>query len=202
MLEAPILVPPIPVLERKARRQEERPPLMSVVREKQRLGDLAAGHRSWLKGQAMILCGNAPDAEDLVQEAITKFLTKYQYEGHGLDRQKAEALLTEILTNSFNDQCRRRKVRDRNAHDPLLGERLHAIPRPSEPSLAETVTSEQVADSLRQFSPEMQKTYKLLSEGMSYEEIARQCGITVGTARKRVHDIRAKLRALLTAGRN
>ncbi|MCP3102786.1 sigma-70 family RNA polymerase sigma factor [Myxococcus sp. K15C18031901] len=175
---------------------------MSIVRSKQNAGDLAEEHRPWLMRRARKLCGNAPDAEDLVQDAITRFLTQCQHARALPDPEQSGRLLTRILANAFNDLCRRRKVRDRNAEDPLLGERLHAVPRPPEPSHMDSVTPEQVDDALRAFSPLDRKTYKLLSEGEDYEEIAIRCGGTPGAARTRVSKIRAKLRALFTAGRN
>ncbi|MCE9671579.1 RNA polymerase sigma factor [Myxococcus stipitatus] len=179
---------------------------MSVVLEKQNAGDLAEEHRPWLMRRALKLCRNEADAEDLVQDAITRFLAHCKPLRRLPDSEESGRLLARILANAFTDQCRRHKVRERNAHDPALGERLHAVPRALEPSPMESVTSEQISDVLRDFSPLDRQTYKLHSEGENYEEIARRCGGTPGAARTRVSKmlpkIRAKLVALLTAGRN
>ncbi|NTX07571.1 RNA polymerase sigma factor [Myxococcus sp. CA040A] len=203
ILEARVPAAPVPMLERNAQRHRGRPQAMTTARSGPTAGELAAHHQEWLLVQARKLCGNVSDAEDLVQETFVRFMQRYRDETVLPDVEVSGLLLTRTLANAFKDQCRRRKVRERNAMDPRLRESLEVGTEPeANLQMSETITSEQVADALHSFSPKMQETYKLLAEGKAYQEIASRFGISVSAVGKRLHDIRAKLRAKFLAGRN
>lgn len=159
-------------------------------------------HQSWLLVQAKNLCRNENDAEDLVQEAILRFIKKYGEAEVLPNRDACASWLITTLTNLFYDQCRRRKVRTRSEKDLALHERTVVEPEPAEKPLSETTTPEQVVEGLRTLSPKLRDTYKLYAEGKKYREIARFLGVNVGTVSKRVHDIHKKLRAFLASGVN
>jgi RNA polymerase sigma-70 factor (ECF subfamily) len=192
----------VPMLERETRRREGRPQPMSIARSRHRAGELAMQHRDWLLSQAKNMCRDESDAEDLVQEALLRFIKKYSEAEVLPDRRTSGALLITTLTNLFNDQCRRRQVRAQGVKDPALSERTDLEPEPAPRLLSETVTIEQVSEVLQTLSPTMQETFKLHVEGKKYREIARSVGIPVGTVSKRLHDIRAKLRAFFSSGVN
>ncbi|AKF85447.1 hypothetical protein MFUL124B02_12855 [Myxococcus fulvus 124B02] len=156
-------------------------------------------HRAWLLAQAKKMCRNESDAEDLVQDAILRFIKHYDEAVVLPDRDTCASWLITTLTNLFYDQCRRRKVRTRNEKELVLHERTQVDLEPAEMPLSQTTTPEQVEEGVRTvLSPTMQDTYRLYRQEMPYRDIARSQGLKLGTVSKRVHDIHKKLRAFLS----
>ena len=163
----------------------------------QQAGAFAMRQRDWLLGQARLMCRNETDAEDLVQEAILRFIQAFDtVETLPGERTCASWLIT-TLTNLFYDQCRRRRVQANGAKDPLLSEEPVVEHEPSAPTVYDTITDEQFAQALHALSPKMRATFELHAAGKKYQDIARSLDIPVGTVSKRLHDARAKLRELL-----
>ncbi len=110
-----------------------------------------------------------------------------------------EAWLSRITTNAFLDDVRRRRRRPTESWDDRA-DRLAEIPSPQD------VESEIAAGSL---SAELQQALLRLPEefrlavvlcdvvGLTYEEIAEQLGVAVGTVRSRIHRGRTALRKAL-----
>jgi RNA polymerase sigma-70 factor (ECF subfamily) len=144
-----------------------------------------------------VVCRNESDAEDLVQEALLRFIQTFEKFESLPPVRDCEGWLVKTLTNLFYDQCRRRKVQADGAKDPTLSaEAVEAEPPPVE-SVYDTITDEQFAQSLQVLSPKVRTTFEMHAAGKKYQDIARELGIPAGTVGKRLHDARAKLREFL-----
>jgi RNA polymerase sigma-70 factor (ECF subfamily) len=161
-----------------------------------RLGELAMQHRGWLMSQALKLCRNETDAEDLVQETLLRFVKAFEDREPLPDRSTCVSWLTTTLSNLFNSQCRKQQVRKQHASDPVLAERAGLAPEQSVASEF-NVPPEQLARAVSRLSPDKQATFELYGKGKKYREIASALGIQVGTVSKRLHDIREQLGKLL-----
>lgn len=111
-------------------------------------------------------------AEELAQETYVRLARA------GADVQSPKAFLATTALNAARDQARRRAVRPRLVHEDDL-------PEPgSAPNQAEALLLKQVVLSL----PRNLREVFLLSRfgGMTYEEIAQQCGVSVKTVEARM----------------
>lgn len=153
-------------------------------------------HRNWLINQALKLCRNETDAEDLVQETLLRFVKAFENREPLPDRSTCAAWLTTTLSNLFYSQCRKQQVRKLHASDPVLAERAGLAPV-HEVASEFNVPPEQLAQAVSRLSPEKQATFELYGKGKKYREIASALGIQVGTVSKRLHDIRVQLGKLL-----
>lgn len=111
-------------------------------------------------------------AEDLAQETYVRLART------GGDVQSPKAFLATTALNAARDQARRRAVRPRLVHQEDRPEDGSA------PSQAETLLAKQVIDSL----PRNLREVFLLSRfgGLTYAEIAQQCGVSVKTVEARM----------------
>jgi RNA polymerase sigma-70 factor (ECF subfamily) len=138
------------------------------------------------------LCGNAADAEDLVQDTLERALRargRYDEQGNRF------GWLATILRNRFRDgyrASRRRAV-------PCDGIDQLAMPEPVEPSAWERVTDAQLDGALAQLEPGFRNVYELYARGFAYAEIARELGISINTVGTRLLRARAKLKTILDA---
>jgi len=160
-------------------------------------GQFVTQRRKWLLAQAMNVCRNASDAEDLVQETSLRFYQRYGEMMSPQNDRSCEAWLVTTLNHLFFDQCRRRKVQAQGAQDPHLREEAVVAPEPSAPEVYDTLTNEQFAEALQALSPKIRTTFELHAAGKKYQDIALALGIPVGTVAKRLHDARTKLREVL-----
>lgn len=111
-------------------------------------------------------------AEDLAQETFLR-LARTPAEPHS-----PKAFLATTALNAARDQARRLSVRPQLVQD-------HDLPEPGAPAdQAESVLLQQVVFGL----PHNLKTVFLLSRfgGLTYEEIAQQCGVSVKTVEARM----------------
>lgn len=153
-------------------------------------------HRGWLMGQALKMCRNETDAEDLVQETLLRFVKTFEDRDPRPDQRTCVSWLSTTLANLFKSQCRKQQVRKQHASDPVLAERAGLEPEHGVASEF-NVPREQLAQAVARLSPEKQATYELYGQGKKYREIASALGIQVGTVSKRLHDIREQLGKLL-----
>ncbi len=160
-------------------------------------GQFVTQRRKWLMAQAMNVCRNASDAEDLVQEASLRFIQRYAEMTSPRNDRSCEAWLVTTLTHLFYDQCRRRKVQAQGAQDPQLSEEAVVTLEPPSQEAYDMLTEEQFAEAMQALSPKIRATFELHAAGRKYQDISRSQGIPVGTVAKRLHDARAKLRGLL-----
>ncbi|WP_257462223.1 RNA polymerase sigma factor [Archangium lipolyticum] len=170
---------------------------MDKAKSEQRAGEFATRYRAWLLAQAHNLCRNATDAEDLVQDALLRFIQTFgQLEALPNER-SCEAWLVTTLTHLFYDQCRRRRVQAQGAKDPHLSNEVVVAHEPDSRPVYDSLTDAQFSEALQTLSPKIRATFELHAAGKKYQDIARSLGIPVGTVSKRLHDARARLREFL-----
>lgn len=152
-----------------------------------------------MRRYARALAANADEAEDLVQEAVTKALTHWaQWRGAGPLR----AWLFTILRNSFHHETRRRSrwraIRVGFGGDPGGPRRGDdaAPPEPEAPRAPDPMFLSHVSAALAQLSDEQREVLVLVAvEGFSYAEAAEVTGAPIGTIMSRLSRAREKLRA-------
>lgn len=156
--------------------------------------DVARSHGRFLYTVAYRLTGDDADAQDLVQEVLLRVrrgLETYRPMG------SLEGWLSRITTNAFLDEVRRRRRRPTIAlpDDP---DRVLGGADDAETALAATTLPDDVQDALRNLPDDFRAAVVLCDVvGLSYEEIAAQLDVPVGTVRSRIHRGRALLRGVL-----
>jgi RNA polymerase sigma-70 factor (ECF subfamily) len=170
---------------------------MDKAKSEQRAGEFATRYRAWLLAQAKNLCRNATDAEDLVQDALLRFIQTFGQREALPNERSCEAWLVTTLTHLFYDQCRRRRVQAQGAQEPHLSNEVVEAPEPDSRPVYDTLTDEQFSEALQALSPKMRATFEMHASGKKYQDIARSLGIPVGTVSKRLHDARARMREFL-----
>jgi RNA polymerase sigma-70 factor (ECF subfamily) len=154
--------------------------------------------RLWLLAHVTKVCRNATDAEDLVQEALLRFIQNFRTVEPRPNERVCQSWLLTTATHLFYDQCRRRRVQEQNTKDPHFRNEVVEPHEPLAPSPYESITDERMSQALGTLSPKERETYALLSAGKKYKDIARILDVKQGTVAKRIHDARARLRAFLT----
>ncbi|WP_262299525.1 sigma-70 family RNA polymerase sigma factor [Microvirga sesbaniae] len=142
-----------------------------------------------LRAFAISLSGNIERADDLVQVALLRGLENLDKFQPGTSMQ---AWLFTILRNQFHTDYRRRR---REVEDPdgVMAQQLAVMP---EQGSRLDFRDLQVA--LTKLSVEQREALLLVSaEGVSYEEAAQICGVSIGTIKSRVSRARNRLAELL-----
>lgn len=143
-----------------------------------------------LRAFARSLCGNAVRADDLVQETLTKALTKVDSFQEGSN---AKAWLITILRNQYYSEGRkrRREVEDGEGHFAAT------LVAPDEPDTALEVRD--LMSALQLISDDKREALLLVTaSGYSYEEAADIIGTQAGTVKSRVSRARAELEELMS----
>ena len=136
---------------------------------------------------ALTLARDAHDAEDLVQEALTRAYERR----HGLRGANPRAWMMSILHNVFISDWRRRQHATRQAAT-LDAADLEPVPAPQESSVRLT----QIRRAFMLLPVEQRTALHLVTiEGLSYQEAADALAIPVGTLMSRLGRARAALRA-------
>jgi RNA polymerase sigma-70 factor (ECF subfamily) len=139
------------------------------------------------------LTGNDADAQDLVQEVLVRVRRGLETYRPG----SLEGWLSRIATNAFLDEVRRRRRRPTVAlpDDP---DRVLTRAEDADAALATISLPDDVQDAIRALPDDFRAAVVLCDVvGMSYEEIAAELGIPIGTVRSRIHRGRAVLRGVL-----
>lgn len=142
-----------------------------------------------LRAFAISLTGNLDQADDLVQEAITKGLTSmHQFEPGS----SMQAWLFTILRNQFHTSYRKRR---REVEDPdgMLAGMLASLPeQEGHLDLADLQTA------LAKLPMHHREVLLLVgAEGLSYEDTARIVGANIGTVKSRMNRARIRLAELM-----
>jgi len=155
--------------------------------------EIARDHVGFMYSVAYRLAGNQSDAEDVVQEALIRVK-------RGLERYSPGSLhgwLARIVTNVFLDETRRRKRRPQT-HLPDDPDRVIEGGPAADEALAMVSLPDHIQDALAGLTEEFRQAVVLCDvAGLSYDEIAAQVGVPVGTVRSRVHRGRMRLREVL-----
>jgi RNA polymerase sigma-70 factor (ECF subfamily) len=155
----------------------------------------ARQHEAALRATALRLCGNAPDANDLVQDTFERGLRHFERFQQGTNGQ---AWLLTILRRLFLDRCRAWAGERRADVEPEEVEARVAAPEAEEAPAWASVQPEQLRAALERLPEEFRVVYQLHAlEGCSYNEIAARLGLPKATVGTRLIRARRKLRELL-----
>jgi RNA polymerase sigma-70 factor (ECF subfamily) len=152
---------------------------------------------------ALRLTGNDQDAQDLVQEALTR---AFQHRDRYDPRRPLGAWVNRILHNVFLDAVRRYEHRHKVSLDsppPTESETSweNILPGTDENPTDALIKSEEeriLQEALNKLPLHYRSAIVMSDiEGMTYEEIARITGVPVGTVCSRLHQGRILLRRLL-----
>lgn len=149
-----------------------------------------SAHVTGLRRYALMLSGNSVDADDLVQETLTKVLAQLKSWNEVRD---LRSYLFTVLHNVYIDDTRR------------SARFKHAVPIEDAVSLLSTPATQQKRLEIRDLTvalsklPLDQRQVVLLVgfEGMSYTEAASTLGIPIGTVMSRLSRGRESLRKLM-----
>ena len=156
----------------------------------QRLGD----HVDRLYRAALGLCGNAHDAEDLVQETYARVLARPRFLRHDDDL----GYLLRVLRNTFLNRIRSQKRRPA----PLeLDDERDGIPRGRDPHQPETALEVRELFAAIAQLPEDQRDAVIAIDlvGLSYREAASALKTKEATVTTRLHRGRTRLAKALRA---
>ena len=155
----------------------------------QAIAEELVGHVTSLRRYAMLLVGNANDADDAVQEALTRVLARSRT-WHAID--DLRAYLFSTLHNVFVDSTRREK---RMPSDFLSEELLDSLISPANQQKRLELRDTVIA--LAKLPVEQREVVLLVGlEGLSYLEAANALDIPVGTVMSRLSRGREALRAM------
>jgi RNA polymerase sigma-70 factor (ECF subfamily) len=138
-------------------------------------------HRDRLLRSALVLCGNEPDAEDLVQESFLRALESVQrFRGDSTVHTWLHGILLNLLHRLYREQ---KKL---NLDETLAVEDVIA------PAAALTVDrlscAHQVLEAVQRLSPKHREAIVLrYYRNLKLREIALQAGVSVGTVKSRLH---------------
>lgn len=143
-----------------------------------------------LRAFARILCYSPDDADDLVQETLTKAIANMDKFEPGT---KLKSWLFTIMRNTFNTNYRK-SIREKPGMPPEIFERQAIAP-----DQEWSVRAQEVKAALLRL-PEAQREILLIIilAGESYEKAAEICGCAIGTVKSRLY--RARRRLLLELG--
>lgn len=168
-----------------------------------------ACYRPQLYPVALHMTGNPNDAEDLVQETLTRAYTGLRGFTPGSN---ARAWLHRIMANAFVNGCRKRRREPLHVLSPEL-ETAHPVTafgamaaglRARAPSAEDEVLRQfahsEVRDALDALPECFKATIYLADvEGYSCYDVAEIIGVPVGTVTSRLHRARNRLRKQLSA---
>jgi RNA polymerase sigma-70 factor (ECF subfamily) len=152
--------------------------------------------------RAFRFLGNAPDAEDAVQDAL---LSAYRHLGQFRGQAQLSTWLTTIVTNAARLQLRRRRRASFSSLDEEHGEdglTLSEQLPDSKPSPEEVCFTGEARDRLvegvKQLSPDLRRTFQLRDlDGLTTKEAARVLGVPEGTVKARLARARARLAGIM-----
>ncbi len=155
-------------------------------------------HLDTLYNVALRLTGNAPDAEDLVQDTVTKAYRAWDRYEPGTN---CRAWLVTILRNTFINEFRRRRKRPSTVQyeaveDVSVFEQVED--RDPEGSFFRFIVDDEVKRAIEELPEEFQLPVVLSDvEGLSYAEVAEVLDLPVGTVKSRLFRGRRRLQQRL-----
>jgi RNA polymerase sigma-70 factor (ECF subfamily) len=166
--------------------------------------------RRQLYPTALRMTGNSSDAEDLVQDTMTRAYAGLAGFKPGTN---GRAWLFRIMTNAFINGRRHRQHEPVEALSPAVdvpapsAARLPAaiaarsVPSAEDVALSNLSLSE-VRAALTELPPGFRAVIYLVdAEGYSYRQAAEMIGVPIGTVMSRLHRARKRLRQQLSSGR-
>jgi RNA polymerase sigma-70 factor (ECF subfamily) len=145
-----------------------------------------------LRRFARALTGQAADADDIVQIAIERALTRLDQFEAGT---KLEAWLFRILRNAWIDETRSRARRARVFASADLGER---VGDEGAAAMDARLEADEVWRAMQQLPDEQREAIALVCvEGLAYREAAEALGVPIGTLTSRLARGREALQQML-----
>ncbi|OGL14956.1 MAG: hypothetical protein A3F92_01020 [Candidatus Rokubacteria bacterium RIFCSPLOWO2_12_FULL_71_22] len=155
-------------------------------------------HRGRLYRQALSLCRNRTDAEDLVQETLLRAFRRFDQFTAGSN---CVAWLATILRNIFLNQVTRQGSVDLLDGEDALERAVanwgsrSATPTPEEVLLGRVIDDQRLARALDRLPRRFREVLLLADvEELSYREIAQSCELPIGTVMSRLFRARRLLR--------
>ena len=150
-------------------------------------------HIPGLRRYARALIGDSNEADDLVQECLTKTLSKLNLFRHARNER---AYLYSVLHNLHVDRIAKRRRAPRAV--PL---ELADVAAPAQPSQQGALEIRDLEAGLSRLPIEQREVVLLVGlKGMSYREVAKVTGVPVGTVMSRLSRGREALRAFMSTG--
>ncbi len=145
-----------------------------------------------LRRFAMTLTRNAHDADDLVQEACERAITRsHLWNGEG----RLESWIYAMTRNLWVDEIRKRKVRTGSGTVDASDQDELSI----EASAEKAVYANQLQKMILSMPEGLASTFLLVNvEGHSYREAADILGIPIGTVMSRLSTARLRLAAMIS----
>jgi RNA polymerase sigma-70 factor, ECF subfamily len=172
----------------------------------QELDNVVSRYLPMFYKRAFRFLGNAPDAEDAVQEAL---LSACKHLGQFRGQAKLSTWLTAIVTNAALMQLRRRQGRYLSLDEPLREDGLTFSERlpDSKPGPEEVCSTSQacnrLVDGVKQLSPTLRRAFQLRDiDGLTTKEAALVLRVPEGTVKAQVARARAKLAGIIRVKRN
>jgi RNA polymerase sigma-70 factor, ECF subfamily len=146
---------------------------------------------------------NRADAEDLVQDTLTKAYTAFHQFTPGTN---LRAWLQRILATTFINTCRKRTREPAVAqgadpnNDWQAYSQQHLAARSAEAEALDKITDTAILNAVRDLPADFRTALYLADiEGYPYREVADLMGTPLGTVMSRLHRARGKLRHTLAA---
>ena len=151
------------------------------------LTDLVDRRGGALVRYAALLCGDATEAEDLVQESLVRCFASSR--GRHLEIDEVESYVRRAILNLYLDSYRRRQRWQAVRH--LL--------RPGETTHEPDVDIRADLDAALQSLPPRQRACMVLRyfADLPLATVAAELGVTVGTVKRHLHEATARLGALI-----
>ncbi|MFT8703876.1 sigma-70 family RNA polymerase sigma factor [Bifidobacterium aquikefiricola] len=157
--------------------------------------------------QAMRLTNNPDDAQDLVQDTFERGFKAFDRFEIGSN---FEAWMTTIERNAFFNQYQKAKRRPQRANDStgeyddwdIYSASGHASEglKSAEQEYLEKFAPKEILAALQKLSPERRKVFiDAAIDGKSYNQVAEEEGIKIGTVMSRLNRARAQLKEELAA---
>jgi RNA polymerase sigma-70 factor (ECF subfamily) len=151
--------------------------------------------------RAFRFLGNAPDAEDAVQDAL---LSAYKHLGQFRGQAQLSTWLTTIVTNAARMQLRRRcdsylSLDQEQGEDGLTFSERLPDSKPSPEQVCSTAEArDRLVEGVRQLSPKLRRTLQLRDiDGLTTKEAALVLGVPQGTVKAQLARARAKLAGII-----
>lgn len=153
------------------------------------MSDDVLAHVRALKAYGRSLCGNAADAEDLVQETLLRAIENAHSYRPGTHMR---AWLFTIMRNRFYTDCRKRARERTGAEDCVSGGPVVAATQDWH------MASQEMQQALREMPVHYREALVLVAViGESYQHASEVLGCDIGTIKSRVNRARAILRRRL-----
>lgn len=155
-------------------------------------------HLDTLYNVALRLCGNASDAEDLVQDTVTKAYRAWDKYEPGTN---CRAWLVTIMRNTFINQFRRESRRPSSVQFESVEDiSVFEVVKDRDPegSFFHDIVDDEVTRAIQDLPEEFRIPVVLSDvEGMSYAEIAEVLSLPMGTVKSRLFRGRRRLQQRL-----